>query len=73
MVVTPLLNTKYYYYLGDFKSQLLWLWAWKPSTEMHVSSSEEAFMNNIVFRIKFSYHGGVAHTNYIYVARGGSS
>jgi len=67
------LNTKYYYYLGDFKSQLLWGWTYKPTVDMHVSGSDEAFMNKVVFRIKFAYHGGCAHSNYVYIARGGSS
>ncbi len=67
------LNTKYYYYLGDFKSQLLWGWTFKPTVDMHVAGSDEAFMNKVVFRIKFAYHGGCTHSNYVYVVRGGSA
>jgi hypothetical protein len=67
------LKTAYYYYLGDFKSQILWAWIAKPATEMAVASREEAFANKIIWRCKHSWHGGCAHMDYVYIVRGGSA
>lgn len=67
------LTTAYNYFLGDFKKQLLWLWVWKPETESQGAGSDLAFERQIVYRIRISMNGGVGHTDYKYIAKGGST
>lgn len=73
VVSSPFLATSYYYYLGDFAKQLLWLWVWKPETEVQGAGNDLAFSNQIVMRMRTSMYGGVGHTDYRYIVRGGST
>jgi len=70
---SPFLSTDYYWYVGNFKRQLLWLWVWKPATATLGANSELAFNNQIVAQFRFNYYGGVGHMDYRYIIRGGSA
>jgi hypothetical protein len=70
--VSVFLSSDAKYYLGDFKEQLLWLWVWRPGTAAQGADTRLAFENQIVQRYRFNYYGGVGHTDYRYIVRGGS-
>lgn len=71
VVTSPYIGTSTeYWYVGDFKKQLMWLWGWRPSMASQTSTSEMAFTSDIVQRYKWGYMGGVAHTNYVHIVRG---
>lgn len=57
------------WYVGDFAKQLLWLNVFAPATASQGASSELAFTNQIVARFRFSYHGGVGHTDWRYIIK----
>jgi len=57
------------WYLGDFKSQITWIWVDKPRTLRQGTSSDAFFNNKIVAEYLFAYHGGCGHTDYRYVVR----
>lgn len=75
--LTPLasshLSTSYYWYMGDFPAQLLWLWVWRPETATQGVGSDLAFSNQIVMRIRYAYNGGVGHLDYRHIVRGGNA
>ncbi len=73
VITSPFLAQDYYYYVGDFQKQLAWLWTFKPKSEMAASTAMEALTNNIIWRIRFSFHGGCGHTDYKYIVRGGQA
>jgi len=58
------------WYLGDPAKQLLWLWGWKPETLVQRNNSEASFRRDIVVGFRFSYYGGIGHTDYRYIVRG---
>jgi len=57
------------WYMGDFPSQLLWVWVFRPATASQGAMSESAFTNQILARFRFAYHGGVGHTDYRYIVK----
>jgi len=57
------------WYIGDPGKSMKWLWVWRPSTASLAASAEKVFYNNIVVSYKFSYHGGVGHTDYSYIVK----
>lgn len=57
------------WYMGDFSKQLKWLNVYAPSTESQGANSELAFTNQIVSRFRFSYHAGIGHTDWRYIAK----
>jgi len=57
------------WYLGEPKDQLKWLTVYPPSTASQGANSELAFTNQIVARFRFSYHGGVGHSDYRHIVR----
>jgi len=59
------------WYLGDFASQVYWLWGWKPETLVQTKDSNISFEKDIVTRYRFSYFGGCGHVDYRYIVRGG--
>jgi len=69
---SPYLSSSTKYYLGDFQKQLLWLWVWKPETAVQTANSEVAFSSQIIQRYRFDYNGGVGHTDYRHICRGGT-
>jgi len=58
------------WYLGDPAKQLLWLWGWKPETLVQRKNSDASFRRDIVVGFRFSYYGGIGHTDYRYIVRG---
>lgn len=61
------------FFIGDFKQQLLWLWVWEPATAFQGNTSELSFTNQIVSRYRFNWNGGVGHTDYRFIHRGGAT
>ena len=57
------------WYMGDFAKQMLWLNVYSPATASQGANSELAFTNQIVARFRFSYHGGVGHTDWRYIVK----
>ena len=73
LMVSPFLQYDHFYYVGDPKSQLLWLWVWKPETLTQGVGSDLAFSNQVLMRVRYSYNGGIAHTDYRHIVKGGSA
>ncbi len=73
VITSPFLAQDYFYYIGEFQRQLTWLWTFRPDTEMASASASEAFTNNIIWRVKHSWHGGCGHTDYKYIIKAGSA
>lgn len=71
LVINPFQSSATEFYLGDFTSQLLWLWVWKPETAFLGDSSDISFRNQVISQFRFNYYGGVCHTDYRYIHRGG--
>jgi len=69
IVGSPFFSDTNCWFLGDFKSQITWIWVDKPRTERLGTSSESFFHNKIVAQYLFAYHGGVGHTDYRYIVR----
>ena len=57
------------WYLGEPKDQMKWLTVYPPATASQGANSELAFTNQIVARFRFSYHGGVGHSDYRHIVR----
>jgi hypothetical protein len=57
------------WYIGDPKSSMYWAWVWRPSTASLAATADKAFYNNIVMTYKFSYHGGVGHSDYSFIVQ----
>lgn len=57
------------WYLGDPAEQMRWIWIFRPATDSIGANSEQAFMRKIVLTYKFSYHGGVGHTDYTNIVK----
>ena len=72
VLVSPFLSSTTKYYLGDFQEQLLWLWVWKPSTATQGTETTKAFESQIIQRFRFNYNGGLGHTDYRRIIRGGA-
>lgn len=72
VLTSPFLSSTTYYYLGDFPQQLLWLWVWRPGTATQGNETTKAFESQIVQRFRFNYNGGVGHTDYRNIIRGGA-
>lgn len=70
---SPYLSTAYYYYLGDFPKQLMWLWVWRPETEVQGAGTDLAFERQIVLRMRTSMNGGCGHVDYRNIVRGGTT
>lgn len=63
------LDTSTDWYLGKFDDQLKWLNVFAPATASQGATSDLAFTNQIVARFRFSYHGGVGHSDYRHIVR----
>jgi len=72
LMQSTFLSSDTQYYLGDFTSQLLWLWVWKPETAFMGADSDLSFRNQIISQFRFNYNGGVGHTDYRHIMRGGA-
>jgi len=72
-MTSPFLATDYYWYIGNFKRQLLWLWVWKPATATLGAGTDIAFNNQIISQFRFNYYGGVGHMDYRFILRGGKA
>jgi hypothetical protein len=57
------------WYIGEPAKQLKWLWVFRPATASLASSADRAFTNKIVVTYKFSYHGGIAHKDYVNIVK----
>lgn len=69
VIGTRYLGTSTDWYMGDIPKQLKWLWVYRPATAALAASSDKAFFNNIIVTYKFSYHGGVGHSDYTNIVR----
>jgi len=58
------------WYLGDFKRQLVWIWAKRPYTDSEGADSASAFERDIVARFKYGYWGGCGHRDTRYIVKG---
>lgn len=69
VVDTTYLASNTGWYLGNPADQMKWLTVYAPATASQGASSELAFTNQIVARFRFSYHGGVGHSDYRHIVR----
>ena len=69
LVELPFLSTGTTWYIGSPQKQLVWLWVWKPATQVQRENSELAFQAQIVLRYRFNWNGGCGHTDYRYLIK----
>jgi len=69
VIDTTYLGDNTTWYLGEPRDQMKWLTVYPPATASQGANSELAFTNQIVARFRFSYHGGVGHSDYRHIVR----
>lgn len=67
--VSRYLSSDSTWYLGDPAEQMRWIWIFEPATDSLGATTDQAFMQKIVLKYKFSYHGGVGHTDYVNIIK----
>lgn len=63
------MNNTSTWYIGDPAEEMRWIWIFRPATDSIGASSDIAFKQKIVLTYKFSYHGGVGHTDYTHIIK----
>ncbi len=66
LIVSPILDdtSSYYWYIGDFKKDMVLGRVWPLKIETQTSTSESAFNSDIIYRVKASNYFGVNAIDY---------